>query len=199
MNSIEKLTELFLKFPGVGMRQARRFVYFLLSMPSSFLKELASSLLNLSQTVKQCQSCWRFFEENTEEKVCALCANTEDKSLLVIVEKDVDLENIRAGGVFKGGYFVLGGLLSPLSQNSLARMRELSIRIQNEKILQEIIIALGAHPNGDYTAQQLKKILVPHIKEQDITITTLGRGLSTGTEIEYSDSETIKNALESRK
>ncbi len=198
MSNIEKLTELFLKFPGVGMRQARRFVYFLLSMPPSFLKELASSLSNLSQTVRQCQSCWRFFEENTEEKICALCANTENKSLLVIIEKDVDLENIRTGGVFRGGYFVLGGLLSPLSQNSFARIRELSTRVQNEKTLQEVIIALGAHPNGDYTAQELKKILAPHTEKQDITITTLGRGLSTGTEIEYSDSETIKHALENR-
>jgi recombinational DNA repair protein RecR len=40
--------------------------------------------------------------------------------------------------------------------------------------------------------------LAPLAQKYDITMSALGRGLSTGTELEYSDSDTIKNALKNR-
>ncbi|MDP3726534.1 MAG: toprim domain-containing protein [bacterium] len=218
MSNIEKLTALFSKFPGIGLRQARRFVYFLLVVKGDFLNELIFLLTSLKTAVRECSSCYRFFdpvrsedrgaatsngvEENTEANICSLCVGNINKPLLIIVEKDIDLENINKSGMQNSAYFVLGGLFSPSLQNSEVRITELVARVKKDaekKFLKEIIIALSAHPHGDYTALHVKKTLAEALKKNDIKITTLGRGISTGTEIEYSDAETIKNALDNRK
>jgi len=70
--------------------------------------------------------------------------------------------------------------------------------LSKEKELTEIIIALAANPEGDTMTSFLKKALLPITQKYSITITVLGRGLSTGTELEYSDAETLKNALRNR-
>lgn len=197
MNVIDRLTEIFSKFPGVGIRQARRFVYFLLTAQPQYVDELVSVLSFLRKKVRQCPLCYRFFEENS----CLLCARAHSASVLIVVEKDIDLENIRKGGVYNGLYFVLGGLLAPLVKESFARVNELSARVTRDAengTLKEIIIALGANPNGDYTTFEIKKILSSVAKQYGIIVTSLGRGMSTGTELEYSDAETIKHAINNR-
>ncbi len=202
MGTIDRLASLFSKFPGIGLRQARRFVYFLLMAKGDFLNELISLLTSLKTTVRECSSCYRFFEENSETNTCSLCVGNNNKSLLIVVEKDIDLENVNRSGIQNSAYFVLGGLFSPSLQGSRARMAELVARVKKDagqKILKEIIIALSAHLHGDYTALHVKKTLEEALKNNEIKITTLGRGISTGTEIEYSDAETIKNALDNRK
>ena len=40
MDIIQKLTETFLKFPGIGPRQAKRFAFFLANSEDKYLKEL---------------------------------------------------------------------------------------------------------------------------------------------------------------
>ncbi len=212
MNPIDRLALLFLKFPGIGTRQARRFVYFLLMANSSYIKELISALQILKTEVHQCVSCYRFFENSSyhapnaekpsTDSVCSLCTSSIHATTLIVVEKDIDIENIQKGSVYAGAYFVLGGLLSPLGKNSGARTKELLEKIKRElpsREIKEIIIALNVHPNGDYTALHIKNMLTPVIEKYGIRITMLGRGLSTGTELEYSDTETIKYALENRK
>jgi recombination protein RecR len=64
--------------------------------------------------------------------------------------------------------------------------------------LQEIVFALSATPDGDYTCQKIISFLTENLNNKSIKITKLARGLSTGTEIEYSDSNTIKSAFENR-
>ena len=110
------------------------------------------------------------------------------------VEKNVDLENIERTGNFRGKYFVLGGLLS-LAGNGTAdvRLKQLFEKVQKEKP-QEIILATSATVEGENTNLYIERILEP----LKVKITRLGRGLSTGAELEYSDSETIENALKNR-
>ena len=203
MGVIERLTEFFLKFPGIGLRQARRFVYFLLSIDSQQIDEFIALLQNLKIEIQQCILCYRFFEEMEKEgRMCPSCSKNFDSPILIVVEKDIDLENIQKGNTDSGVYFVLGGLLSPLTKESPARIKELAERIKKDvlsKKLKEIIVALSAHPNGDYTTLHIKNILVPLVKKYELKISTLGRGMSTGAELEYSDSETIKHALANRK
>ena len=208
MNTIDRLASLFSKFPGIGLRQAHRFVYFLLSAQKDFLPELISLLASLKAKVRECASCYRFFEGTTKENICSLCAESDKKPLLIIVEKDVDLENIRKSKIENSAYFVLGGLHSPFAQDSSAvkgssaRMQKLIARVKTDienKTLQEIILAFGAESHGDYTALHIKKILTQLVAQNNIKITTLGRGMSTGTEIEYSDAETLKNAFDNRR
>jgi recombination protein RecR len=103
---------------------------------------------------------------------------------------------------FNGYYFILGGTVPILEKNPEKRIRQnelLSVvekRIKNG--LKEIIIALSYNPEGENTLTYLRQILQTLTEKNNIRISTLGRGLSTGTELEYSDSDTIKNALKNR-
>ncbi len=198
-SAILKLKECFERFPGIGPRQAQRFVYWLLSQDHSFLKNLSGLLLELKQNTKQCEECFRFF--NAAE--CSLCKSaSRDDSCLLVVEKDADLENIEKSGAYSGRYFVLGGVI-PFSANvpKTARLKELFNRADKgaKNGLKEIILALSATAEGDNTGRYLEKILEPLAKKYSLKISSFGRGLSTGTELEYIDAETLKNALENRK
>ena len=48
MNPTERLQELFLKFPGIGPKQAARFVYFLLRQKSEYKNELINNSYDVS-------------------------------------------------------------------------------------------------------------------------------------------------------
>ncbi len=197
--AIQRLKEYFEKFPGIGPRQAQRFISWLLTKDSEFIKNLSELLLGLKQNVKQCEECFCFYSSGE----CKICRSPDrDKSRLMIVEKDVDFENIEKSGVYKGLYFILGGVIS-LGQNNSQnlRMKELLSHAENgtEHGLKEIILALSATAEGDNTGRYLEKILEPFAEKYKIKITRFGRGISTGTELEYIDADTLKNALENRK
>ncbi len=203
MNLIEKLTEYFKEFPGIGERQAKRFVYFLLHKNSDYVDELGKTILNLRNNISSCQSCFLFFD-GKNKKLCDTCSNPEtDHSSLLIVEKDADFESIKKSQKYNGMYFILGGLVPIVTKETpnFVRLNKLKHLVENRLKngeLKEIIIALSINPQGEYTDIYLKEILFPFQKTYNFKIVSLGRGLSTGTELEYSDSETIKNALENR-
>jgi len=100
-------------------------------------------------------------------------------------------------------YFILGGLVPIVTKDtpSFVRIKELTKSIE-ERVkkdnLSEVIIALSLNPQGENTDRYVREILSPLQKTHNFNVVSLGRGLSTGTELEYSDSETIKNALRNR-
>ena len=194
--NVDRLIESFLKFPGIGPRQAKRFVYFLAGESKAYVDNLAKLILEVKSGMKQCESCYRYFEsKNIEIDLCPVCSGaSRDSSVIMAVEKDVDLENIERTGNFRGKYFVLGGLLS-LAGNGTAevRLKQLFEKVQKEKPA-EIILATSATVEGENTNLYIERILEP----LKVKITRLGRGLSTGAELEYSDSDTIENALKNR-
>ena len=204
MDIIEKLTEIFKEFPGIGERQARRFVYFLMSRNPSYGENLSNLILDLKKEVAQCKECFRFFILNSKkEKSCDICANKNaDSSALMIVEKDSDLESIKKSRVYHGKYFILGGLVPIVEKNTKSRVRieELKERIKggDKNGLKEIILAFSISPQGDHTDFYVREQLKNITEKLNIKISSLGKGLSTGTELEYSDNDTLKNALKNR-
>jgi recombination protein RecR len=68
-----------------------------------------------------------------------------------------------------------------------------------EGTLKEIVLAMSANVEGENTLAYLSKILAPLAEKYSLKISALGRGLSTGTELEYSDADTFKNAIENRR
>lgn len=196
---LEKLSEVFRKFPGIGPRQARRFVFFLLYQSDEYRSELAKEITDLGQKINQCPDCRRFFSTDEGNTICDICANRQtDRHYLMIVEKDADLYNIRQAHIYNGLYFILGGLfpLTTTTNDDVKSLENLIDRIKRENKLQEVIIALSASTEGDHTAEIIKQKLNQF--KNKIKISILGRGLSTGTELEYSDPETIKNALKNK-
>ncbi|MDQ5922575.1 MAG: recombination protein RecR [Patescibacteria group bacterium] len=201
MDTIDKLTEIFKEFPGIGERQARRFVYFLMSRNGEYASNLTKLVAELKKEISQCNECYRFFISNNG-KICDICKDPNtDSSLLMIVEKDSDLESVRKSRVYLGKYFILGGLVPIVEKTTKSRVRieELKNRISKEGLnLKEIILAFSLSPQGDHTDFYVRSQLKEVIETNNIKISSLGRGLSTGTELEYSDNDTLKNALKNR-
>ncbi len=201
MRPLNDLTDLIAEFPGVGPRQARRIVQFLLSKNKTFRARAADLIQKVGDHLTRCNSCFRFDEVN-ESGMCAICVDpARDTTALMVVEKDVDIESVEAAHAYSGRYFVLGGLIPMAKQRrngSAVRIKELLARIAKSKKngLREVVLALSTTPEGDYTALETAKNIVD--AEPGMKVTLLGRGLSTGAELEYADRETLRNALKNR-
>jgi len=196
---IQKLIEEFSRFPGVGPRQAKRFAYYLLVRDEGKLKTFAAELLRARKIVASCASCGRLFVRSGKAPLCPLCADeSRDRAFLMIVAHDVDVESVEKSGVYHGYYFVLGGTVPILEEKPEERVRLAALKKQlaerKAKGLTEVILALDLNPEGEHTMEFLGK----QLEGKGVKVTVLGRGLSTGTELQYSDPETIKNALKNR-
>ncbi|MBP9771751.1 MAG: recombination protein RecR [Candidatus Pacebacteria bacterium] len=202
MKGIEKLASYFQTFPGIGPRQARRFVYFLLRQDKPIVKEISDLIAKLQDKISECALCHRLYEADGYAEVCDICGSSQrDTTLLMVVEKDADLDVFEKSGIYKGRYFVLGGTL-PLLESMPVKLRTdaLTNYVKDRgSELKEIILATGAHPEGELTADHVRSLLEDTARTHSITLSLLGRGLSTGTELEYSDKETLRNALLNRK
>jgi recombination protein RecR len=194
---VEDLARAFERFPGIGPRQAKRFVYHLLSAPSGDRDRLADLIAHLGADVRQCPDCLRFW--SGAGLLCNYCSDqNRDDGVLMLVEKDQDLVAVERAGTYRGRYFVLGGVLT-LSGKGHIREQEL-VRAVERRLklnLHEIILALSATSEGEHTADRIREILAP--LREHLTFSVLGRGLSTGAELEYADRETLSAALQNRK
>lgn len=199
MNSIETLAEIFAHFPGIGPRQAKRFVYYLLSRDKSTIESFVKAVEKLKSETIQCTECKRYFtttgSSQARHSVCSICKDeSRDASLLMLVPRDADFDAIEKSRSYKGYYFILGGSLPILEKEPEKRIRinELSRKIEKSKEkLKEIVLAMNANAEGENTALFIKE----KYKDLGITFSELGRGLSTGSELEYADPDTLKNAL----
>ncbi|MFA6519471.1 MAG: toprim domain-containing protein [Candidatus Paceibacterota bacterium] len=204
MDHIDELATALARLPGIGPRQAKRFVYFLLATPASERTKLAELIASLGKEVRQCPDCMRFYNGSTAT-ICGYCSDTKrDDALLMLVEKDQDLAAVERAGTYKGRYFVLGGVLM-LSGKGAIREKELVHTIEKRLSdghsvsikLREVVLALSATSEGEHTADRVRELLAPF---RDLLKTSeLGRGLATGSELEYSDAETLRAALTNRK
>jgi recombination protein RecR len=198
MDKIDELATALSRLPGIGPRQGKRFVFHLLSIPVSERAKLAELISDLGKNVRQCPDCLRFYNGSTT-LVCNYCSDgRRDDSLLMLVEKDQDLAAIERAGTYRGRYFVLGGVLTLTGKGAIREkdlIRVLEKRIQNG--LREIVLALSATSEGEHTADHIRLMLVPY--RDLIKTSVLGRGLATGSELEYSDAETLRAALSNRK
>jgi recombination protein RecR len=210
MDSIHKLQEIFANFPGIGPRQARRFVYYLMNKSPSFLNEFTKLVSEIKKSVFECENCHRFSavaDSHAKQTKCNICSDiNRDDTTLLVVARDADLDAIESSGAYKGRYFVLGGSVPILDKEPQRRIRLETLlkhisdsensNEENSRALKEIIISMNSTPEGDHTADIVRDAL-RRIK-MDLKITVLGRGISTGAELEYLDKDTIQNALQNR-
>jgi recombination protein RecR len=100
-------------------------------------------------------------------------------------------------GVYRGRYFILGGLLSPLDGVD-ARALEIS-RLETllrEGEVREIVLALGSTVEAEATGSYVHTLLSRHFP--GISVTRLAQGIPLGTEIKYVDRETLRQSLKYR-
>ena len=203
MSTIDKLTEMFERFPGIGPRQARRFVFHLLTEPEPEVERLASLIRDVKNAVYECTLCFRFHTFAGANGLCEICGDHErDFSLIMVVERDSDVRSIEKSGTYTGVYFVLGGTVPLMSLEETKKLRGGALKAVVEKRLteglKEAILAFSVNPDGENTARYVESLLAPYTSSSGLLVSFLGRGLSTGSELEYADPETIKNAFRNR-
>ncbi|OGG60029.1 hypothetical protein A3C89_03950 [Candidatus Kaiserbacteria bacterium RIFCSPHIGHO2_02_FULL_50_50] len=205
MHTLDELVQHFLRFPGIGPRQARRFAMHLLTEDESTNESLANLIRSLKTTVRPCTACGRYVSYRTREELCSICVDTNrEQSTLMVVERDTDVTAIERARTYKGRYFVFGGTVPLLADEGASKKVRASalkqFALDHQAALREIILAFSANPDGDNTARYVESLLQEFVEQNpELTVTHLGRGLSTGSELEYADPDTITFALQNRK
>lgn len=203
MTTLEKLIKQFERFPGIGSRQAKRFAFHILTDDPKEVAELAELITTIRSSVHECPSCFRFFLPNGHSSMCTVCGNEHrDHTKLMVVEHDTDVDAIERSSVYDGLYFVLGGTVPLLETVEIKKLRGGALKhIVEERLadgLSEIILGFSVNPDGENTARYVESLLRELLATKNVRVTYLGRGLSTGSELEYADPETIKSALLNR-
>lgn len=191
--TIEKLIEALVKFPGVGRRSAERIVGYILGASKEEIKNLSETITKVKENVVFCRICHNL----SEQEMCKICQDSQrHKDVICIVENPSDITAIEKSGSYQGVYHVLMGSISPLEGKgpSDLMIETLLERIRQNQI-KEVIIATDADTEGETTALYLTKLLKP----LDVHISRIGLGIPVGSNLEYADSSTLSKALESRR
>ena len=191
--ALTKLVESLRRLPGIGPKTALRLTFFILSMRSGEVEEMAKALVEARQKVKQCSRCRNL----TEEELCPICQDSRrDSTLLCIVQEPRDILVIEKTGQFRGLYFVLHGALSPVEGLGPNELKiPLLLQRLKEGVIEEVIVATNPNVEGDATAYYLAGLLKP----LGIRVTRIGFGLPVGGDLEYADELTMARALEARR
>lgn len=204
MSNLDKLITHFERFPGTGARQAKRFAFHILTLPKADAAEIAALITSLQDDVIECASCRRFFaKRNGTGNLCAICDDgSRDFTKLMVVSADSDIQAIERSGTYDGLYFVLGGTVPLLESKESGKLRggalKSLIETRQKDDLAEVILAFAVNPDGENTGRFVESIIKDIDGANALKVSYLGRGLSTGSELEYADPETIKNALKNR-
>ena len=180
------------RFPSIGKRTASKMVFWLMQQDPQVAIDIGAALCELPTKIKRCSQCFTI----THEETCSICVSTKrSDNIICVVERPQDIEKIESTGAFQGTYHVLGGSLSPLEGIGPENLRitELLHRLKNDTI-NEILLAVDPDTEGDATSMYLAHI----IKPLDIQVTRIAHGIAVGTEIEYANSNTLRQALENR-
>lgn len=191
---IERAIEEISKLPGIGKKTALRLALHLLKSNADSTEALTTALTDLRVKTVYCKTCHNI----ADETICNICvSHRRDQSTLCVVEDTRDVLAIENTGQYRGVYHVLGGVISPINgvgpsdlnvDTLISRMNDSSSPIN------EVIFALSATMEGDTTAFYLTKKL----KDSDVKISTIARGISIGGELEYTDEVTLGRSILTR-
>lgn len=179
------------RLPGIGTRTATRLAFFV-ARTQGLAEDLAHALLAVRDGLVRCSSCGDLAAQDP----CPICSDPKrDAGLVCVVEGDQDLRAIERAGVFSGRFHILGGVLSPLRGIGPDDLRISALLARIDGGAREVILATNPTVEGDATALYLARLLRP----LGVRVTRIARGVSVGSELEYTDSGTIGRALEERR
>ena len=189
---IENAVEELAKLPGIGRKTALRLALHLLKEESEDTFSLAESLVKMRTDVKHCKQCHNI----SDTEICSICANPlRDKSVLCVVSDIRDVIAIENTSQYNGLYHVLGGVISPLEGvgPSDLQIESLLERLPQSEV-KELLLAISPTMEGDTTAFYLTRKL----RDQNLRITTIARGVPVGGELEYTDEITLGRSIVER-
>ena len=189
--AFQRLIKNLSSLPSVGPKMAERLVLFLFKQDIEKIRDFAENLLEI-KNMKVCKRCFNI----AESELCEYCKNERrDQHSICVVEEPLDIISLERTKAYTGLYHVLGGVIQVGDSGAELKIPELISRIENEKIT-EVILATNPTTEGDATALYLKRKIQTL---EGVKITRLGRGLSTGADLEYADELTLSEALTNRK
>ena len=189
---LENAVNEFAKLPGIGRKSALRLVLHLLKQDPLEVEIFANSLTQLRSEIKHCRICHNI----SDTEICNICSiPTRNNSFICVVENIKDVMAIENTHQFNGLYHVLGGIISPMDGIGPSDLEVDSlVNRVNEGGVEEIILALSTTMEGDTTNFYIYKKL----KNSNIKISTLARGVSIGDELEYTDEVTLGRSIVNR-
>ena len=187
-NAVNQLSSL----PGIGKKSALRLVLHMIKQEKQNINQFGNSFIDLINNINYCSECFSI----SDNQKCEICSDHKrDKSTICVVEDIRVMMAVESTMQFKGIYHVLGGLISPMDGigPSDIKVEELIQKVQNSEV-KEIIFALSTTMEGDTTNFYLFR----RLKDLNITISSIARGISIGDELEYADEITLGTAISSR-
>ncbi len=193
--SIQNLINNFQKLPGIGPKQAAKFAFRVLGMDQTELDLFSHDLKEIKKKTSVCKNCLIVYERD-RDNLCPICRDEKrNQKYICVVETQRDAYSIENSRIFEGVYHVLGERVSLKG----GEMSSLAIKPLEERLRKmdkaEVILAMSATTGGQSAALYLERALRPLNKK----ITRLGRGLSSGIEIEYADKDTLVDAFQNRR
>ncbi len=189
---IKQLSSLYKKFPTVGSKSATRLAYATLNLTSDERKQLIEALEYCNVKLSKCPTCGSFFEDK-----CPFCSDpNREKDKILVVSDSKDIYSIENTNSYKGLYYTLNGLLSPLKNQDQEKIgiNKLYAKVINEKI-KEVILALPTSFEGENTSFYISHLF----KNDKVSVTRIAYGIPVGTNLEYLDQLTISRSLNGRK
>lgn len=182
----------FTRLPGIGEKSALRLVLYLLKQDADKVKAFGETVIRMRNEVKLCQTC----HNAADTDICEICSNVHrDHSTICLVESIRDVMAVENTNIYRGVYHVLGGIISPIDGIGPERLNIESLlqRVSKGEI-KEIIMAISPTIEGDTTIFYISKKL----REFNLRVTTIARGVSFGGELEYTDEMTLGRSIATR-
>ncbi|MGB0431328.1 MAG: recombination mediator RecR [Bacteroidia bacterium] len=190
--AIQQAVDAFKSLPGIGNKTAVRLVLHLIKQNEQHLKQFESAVEGLRTKVQYCKKCFNL----SDTEICGICSGQRREQSKICVVQDIrDVLALEGTAQYNGTYHVLGGVISPMEGvgPDELKINELIERVKNEDV-SEIIFALSATMEGDTTIFYISK----QLKDHDVKITTIAKGISIGGELEFIDEITLGRSLMSR-
>ena len=96
---------------------------------------------------------------------------------------------------YRGAYHILGGIISPMDGIGPSDLNiDTLVKKAAAGEIKEVIMALSTTMEGDTTNFYIYR----RLKEFNLTISTIARGISIGDELEYADEVTLGRSIINR-
>lgn len=197
---LDDAVQAFAALPGIGKKTALRLVLHLLKEDASKARQFGDTIARMREEVQFCSQCHNVCDQDKLQPdsppLCSICSNrSRNQETICVVEDIRDLIAIESTDQFNGTYHLLGGVISPVDGIGPEDLHfdTLLQRIE-EKGVKELIMALSPTIEGDTTIFYLSKKL----RQPDVRITTIARGISFGGDLEYVDELTLSRSLANR-
>jgi len=192
--SLVQLLKAVQQVPCLASKNIYRVAAHFLQMDEKKMEQFCLALQNAQQHVKQCPTCFAWQEV---DRGCPFCSSKKrNQSTVCVVETWHELFSIEKTGGYQGVYHVLGGVICPLDGVGPEDLTiaQLIRRVENNEI-KELILAMNQTPEGEATTA----FLAHSLKNKDVALSCLARGIPVGSSLEYMDRLTLYKALSERR